>query len=273
MPEEGPSHVTSTVSRDSPPRSLESRLLAYVDILGSKERLATDIIGAVRAVGALNAVATLEKSRKDAFTNAGIAFGGTLHTSTFSDTIIFSCKPDADEAGVLLWNVQMLCVFLLSEGNYTRGAITFDGLVHHEATVVGRALVEAHALEQEIAKYPRIVLSDSATNFLTPTQISGAGPKGSSQLRYDFDGLPTLDIFGFTPDGTRSLKMHELARKAKEHVELDLAHTRDATRYPNQVVALNHRAKYAWMLAYLEEVLSAPVGNTGDAGINPNNWP
>jgi len=259
---------------DSAPQSLEPKLLAYVDILGSKERIANDVVSAVKAVGVLHAVAKFDQDRKEEFSKGGLAFGETLHTSTFSDTIVFSCKPNTDDAGVLLWNVQMLCVFLLMKGNYTRGAITLDGLLHQQSTIVGKALIEAHALEQQIAVYPRIVVTDTAAELLKSTRINSRTPKGPCQLRRDFDDLPTLDIFGFMPNGMRSRDMHARALGCKAIVEVDLAHTREVTCYPSQVVALNHRAKYAWMLAYLEKVLSDPIDPATDGQqTDPVAWP
>jgi hypothetical protein len=160
MADDGTKQVAPLASPGSAPQELEPKLLAYVDILGFKEQITADIVGAVKAIGALGAVSKLEQTRKGWFSKGGLTFGETNQTSTFSDTIVFSCKPNPDDAGVLLLNVQMLCVFLLRKGSYTRGAITVGGLFHQDSTIIGKALIEAHALEQQIAKYPRIVVTD-----------------------------------------------------------------------------------------------------------------
>jgi hypothetical protein len=94
-------------------------------------------------------------------------------------------------------------------------------------------------------------------------------PNGPCQLRIDFDGLPILDMFGFVPNGMRSRATHDRARQVKTIVEQDLARTRDPVACTNHVVALNRRAKYAWMLRYLESVLADPVDPASESQTEP----
>jgi hypothetical protein len=253
-----------TKPQDPQDPSLEQpkpKILAYVDILGFKERiLRNDLQQPLRALGFVAGTAKVERLRKEFFKKEELLFGRTVQTSTFSDTIVMSCDPVAGDAHWLLGFVQMVCMGLLVEGgHYTRGAITLGTLIHHPAAIVGQALVEAHLLEREVAKYPRVVVTDAAMEFFEATPRPN---KLSSQIRIDFDGLRFLDIFGYSSEGKRFPTARKDASRAKATVEHDLGHTRDPIAYSDQIRALNHRMKYVWMLTYLETVIADPVDPT-----------
>jgi hypothetical protein len=164
------------------------RLIAYIDVLGWTELIRS---GAdVRIFGGLS------------FLKMGQVSGTPVTISNFSDTIVCSCAPTVNEAPWLIRQVQLLCMGLLRFDLYTRGALSLGELAHAEGMLAGRALTEAHALERDVAKYPRLVISDEVASLLA--QIGGfPGP-------------------------------------------------------PHQPRALNHRAKYSWMLAYLDSVIAEP---------------
>jgi hypothetical protein len=243
----------------------EHRVVAYVDVLGWTELVRLKRVEAIarrifRASTYLTLAHAHQAERKKDFARARNPFGHTIRTSVFSDTIIYSCEANPDEAAWLAQQVQALCGVLLLNGHYTRGAVTAGDLMHDEdGTIVGRALVEAHAMERSIAKYPRLIVSDVAVPFLVGPRASYDFPNGPPQVREDFDGLSYLQMFAVEYGGKRTGKTHEFARKAKAIVEQDLASTRDVQTHPDQTRALNHRSKYHWMLSYLDDVLRAPV--------------
>jgi len=229
--------------------------LAYVDILGFKNLVGSKFDSSVASILAgFNWTAENYVARTEAFTGTKSRENDSVHITFFSDTIVFSCDPVPDEAAWLVFEVQHLCSRLLSQGLYTRGGITVGGLFHQDATVVGPALIEAHEIEQDVAKYPRIVVADSAVALMR-----GARDNSPSQARIDFDGLTVLETFPLTAQGTRPALSHRFAAEAKAKVEADLARTKDTSGNERHTVCLGRRAKYGWLLRYLESVLAAPV--------------
>lgn len=252
-------------ARDMP---LGRRVLAYVDVMGWSElvssRRGRRLFGNIlRAVDEVSTTAEQEELRKQDFARDGFQFGHTLKVSFFSDTLVCSCEDDPDEAAFLADLIQRLCVRLLLLGRYTRGAVTVGDLRHGDGgIVVGRALIEAHHLERSVAWYPRLLVTDPAVALLFSPRFSVNDPPGPSQVETDVDGLNYLSIFPrLDESGRRSRGDHRAAREARAIVERDWRRTRDGRtrRYRDQAIALNHRAKYTWMMSYLTRVLADPT--------------
>jgi hypothetical protein len=77
----------------------------------------------------------------------------------FSDCIVVSYKVD-EQSGVfnLLNNIAFCVIQLASQGFLLRGGVTVGDLYHTEKHVVGPAMIEAHRLESQVAKYPRVLI-------------------------------------------------------------------------------------------------------------------
>lgn len=80
----------------------------------------------------------------------------------FSDNLVRSSP--ADWAGMVsvAYSIIILAIRLLVRGIFVRGGITIGNLCHEESLVFGPALMEAYRMEQELARYPRVVLSPPA---------------------------------------------------------------------------------------------------------------
>jgi hypothetical protein len=78
----------------------------------------------------------------------------------FSDSFVLSMQ--SDRIFYMIRELGQLCRFLLMEGMLCRGAITVGSLFHQDPLVIGPAFLEAYRLEQNVAFYPRIILSDAA---------------------------------------------------------------------------------------------------------------
>ena len=226
------------------------RFLAYFDILGwsdlIRSKRGTDV--ADKIIGAIlqlkNARQLISEGQEMA-AGGVVDFGRTLTASFFSDSMLYSCAAEPNEAAWLTDRVRLMCRWLLSEGLYTRGAVVVGDL-HHEpdGTILGRALIEAHEIERDVAKYPRLIVTDAASGLLAsagePTQTLGPF------VRTDSDGLAYLDIFS---------DMGPEALEATQNlVEQDLKRTKNETT--NHVVALKLRAKYGWVRARVEYALA-----------------
>ena len=224
--------------------------LAYFDILGwsdlIRSKRGTDV--ADKIFGAILQLKTARQliSEGQEMAAAGVVdFGRTLRASFFSDSMLYSCAAEPNEAAWLTDRVRLMCRWLLSEGLYTRGAVVVGDL-HHEpdGTILGRALIEAHEIERDVAKYPRLIVTDAASRLL-----ASAGERAQTLgpfLRTDADGLAYLDIFA---DMGR-----EALEAAQNIVEQDLKRTENEKA--NHVVALKLRAKYGWVRARVQHALA-----------------
>jgi hypothetical protein len=226
-------------------------VLAYVDILGWSDLICSprtietaDKINS--AILELMRARELAADRDETLADDRYKHGKTVKASFFSDTMIFTCKPDLYEAGWLVSDVQRMCWFLLSQGLYTRGAIVVGDL-HHEVggALLGRALIEAYKIERDIAKYPRLIVAPDVEPLLVGPRVRPTSDFGAPKVRIDpADGRTYLDAFG----ELSSTALREL----KSVVEKDLA----AAEKAGTAEALYRREKYLWMGAYLERALA-----------------
>jgi hypothetical protein len=134
----------------------EERYCAFVDILGFSDLVAglrdksTDF-DAIR--GALQKIRTPHDPKY-------FGTGDTdFQAGSISDAVAFSTRPTTEGLSLLLRKLKDLTVALLHEGFFTRGAIC-KGLLHQDDQMVfGEALINAHALEATVVKYPRIMIT------------------------------------------------------------------------------------------------------------------
>jgi len=80
-----------------------------------------------------------------------------LETTAFSDCYVLS---EVSPAWHVLAAVQALASRFLQRGILTRGGVAVGDVYHRHDVLFGKAIVEAYELEHEVAKYPRIVVSD-----------------------------------------------------------------------------------------------------------------
>jgi hypothetical protein len=239
-----------------------NRLLAYVDILGwsdlVRQRRTPDVFNWIGAgLFVLGSNTQVEAARKRIFESSKIPHGTTIETGFFSDTFVCSCRPDRNEASWLVDRVQKLCMELLGNGLYPRGAIVVGDLLHTgDGTIVGQALLDAHAIERSVAKYPRLIVADAAEHLLV--RLVSLKPRRFSpiQVRVDrADGLKFLDVFPTRTPG----RLADYSRDAITRAKKSLRWVQTHSRLGRDVRTLNIRAKHRWMSWYLDEVAAELV--------------
>lgn len=249
----------------NPPPPYSPRLIGFVDILGwtalTRDPKETDLALVENGLAALKWTEEMEQQRRGDFEERAFPWGTSIRRTNFSDCTVFSCSPLFYEAWWLTRRIRYECEGLLHAGHYTRGAIALGNVRHDEGTVYGPGLIEAIHLERSVAVYPRIVVTDSAAQILAVQRPSPDSDEGWSPLVQDADGLSFLELFRRERDGTRLPLIKESAAQIREMVVGDLTRTRDASQkpYSDQCVALNHRAKFSWMLRYVDGVLADPT--------------
>lgn len=236
----------------------ESRILAFVDILGFKNMIqqsAFDYKEQQRILNAMNIIHGYKELNDNGFGGKGLREYG-IQITTFSDSAIISYPIDF-EGGLfhVLVDLIHLQIDLSNLGIFIRGGISM-GLAHHdEYNAFGPAMNEAYRLESEEAKFPRIILTNQ-------TLYDGIRASESLQNPYDISLLESL-IRQDKSDGFYYLDY------LRQYQELDypecnyylwLSTIRDClvrnlnTYYSNEKIY----PKYCWMLEYWNDVLSSP---------------
>lgn len=80
----------------------------------------------------------------------------------FSDNIVISSSAEWGGFGSLMNSICEYSLKLLERGYLVRGGLTVGKLLHDDSTLMGPALIEAHVIESQQARFPRVLLSSSA---------------------------------------------------------------------------------------------------------------
>lgn len=111
---------------------------------------------------------------------------GAYPATVFSDSVVQAVPileelPPAKAIFQVVLEVAQLQAELATYDYFARGAITLDRIHSYEGLLFGPALVEAVALERDVAVDPRIVLSPAASGAL----LEGAAAGGPEQVVYE----------------------------------------------------------------------------------------
>lgn len=170
-------------------RESTTHLIAYLDVLGTTQRI-RDRSHADEMLNILHNLYTLEMSSAQMILKESqIAF------RVFSDNLVVALPlpdyPDGSFEAITLFlrivsNIQSSCV-----GDHVgwllRGGMTIGPAFIDEVMVWGEALVEAHDLENRLAVFPRVALSEkTAQRLLENDELS-------CFVNRDFDGVYYLN--------------------------------------------------------------------------------
>ncbi len=111
----------------------------------------------------------------------------------FSDSIIVSrpFKPDSGAFKEFLNSISLLQCLLFRKGILCRGGIAHGKHSEDDDIIFSQALVEAYRIENSIAQFPRVVISDDLLNLFSPNGLP---------LATDTDGLTFVNyLLGIEP--------------------------------------------------------------------------
>jgi hypothetical protein len=133
----------------------EQRYCAFVDILGFSElinNLSQGTISSDTLRDLLRIVhAPLRGDHIRSFK------GSDVRAQSISDAVCISAACSSAGLAHLLYCLEELARRLLEQGFFVRGALVKGNLYHDDDAVFGEALVRAYRLEQDVARYPRII--------------------------------------------------------------------------------------------------------------------
>lgn len=148
--------------------------VAFLDMLGFSNICKTKSMSCSDILNVLSANSVINRNIIDSVENNPVArsifpkdMTKSVYYSIMSDSI-FIATPD-NKAG-LLYLLQICTIiqnFLLEHKIILRGGITKGEFFGYEDIAFGPALIDAHYIEENIAVYPRIVLSKAVVDDIT----------------------------------------------------------------------------------------------------------
>lgn len=140
----------------------EERVICFLDILGFKKLIEdsiTDVNVLDKIQKAINHVQVLIKNE-----STYDEFVGRM-TTQFSDSLVISYKLENESSIYNILEDIMLVQFQFAAYDISvRGGIAIGKLVHTDELLFGPAMNEAYRLESEIAKNPRVILTEEIIN-------------------------------------------------------------------------------------------------------------
>jgi hypothetical protein len=244
------------------PKKYDQYLLAYIDVLGTKERISKfeESLAVAKVLHDIKQI-FIEQQKNNSPNNQE-----KLGAFIFSDTLVFFIKVLEKDINVYLFNfcnsVLHVQAGSFNIGIFCRGAITHgDFFIDTEKNIFfGPAFSRAYELEQKCSKYPRIIIdplifkkdTDSINSILQtlPTEV-----QKQQQLEFfnfwktliredDVDGFAYIDYF--TEDANIMISKEQIW-----NIYLSINPSNGTTELsPTQ---LSIRGKYSWMIDKLDQ--------------------
>lgn len=111
---------------------------------------------------------------------------GDPRLTYISDCIIISSEPTLDGFKALSRKIHKITAELAIDGIFCRGGISKGTMYHHGRILFGSAYLRAFYLEEEKAKFPRIILDPDILNFFD--LCDGKMPLAPTFYGLDIDG-------------------------------------------------------------------------------------
>ena len=241
----------SLYSNDAGEAVLRESIVAYIDDLGTKSRVASLTDGSLR-----EGIAHLERLRHFLDGRWGTSLNSHRRLLSFSDNVVVGSPldPTVDDAGVMdlvSSVVAYQCNMTARHGRFLRGGIALGPLYIDDRLVIGQGLVDAVFIEEHNAVYPRVLVAPDAVQLTIDSDKRWKRHKSSSGaylwLLVDEDDWYFLDYL-------RAGEADELPGQAEE------AMTEHRARVVSGLAAHSApgriRDKYVWAAHYHNYVAS-----------------
>lgn len=184
-----------------------------------------------------------------------------FRAQSISDAVAISANVNGLGLDQIFLSLQSLSIDLLSEGYFVRGSVVRAPLFHDDRTVFGQALVRAFHFESEIAKYPRIVVTeevrDDMISYIARSEPDTIYPK-MDVLRQSADGPMYLDVLQPVVSLLKKADSgyYDLSPQEKiEHQKYLQIRNRIQERYGQAMDHPRHFKKVRWFARYWNEVI------------------
>lgn len=252
-------------------RELCRSIIAFIDVLGFKElvREAKNEHKSQEVFFNFHQALSTWFNRIDEFHNTTFEMpyiGGKkdpYKIRIFTDCILIGCPirksggynfiEGCNEFFDMLSTIYLLQGEMVNQGYFVRGAIAIDELYMDELIIYGNGAIEAYEAEKNQAKYPRIILTESAESVLA--EIS-KGFEDQHTKNYiinyiykDSDGRLFLNYLESIKIGEHNFEFVAELEKHKEIIELKLSEFQDNAHYLE---------KYLWAAKYHNNFCNQP---------------
>lgn len=228
--------------------------VAFLDILGFKELYKNRTCEEIKAI--FDDILLLKHDYNNEFGKI-IASEQTIKNSTIkivSDSIIVTTLDTLEGFEYLIYFCSFIQNMLLSCDLTLRGGIEYGEFYTMENTVFGTALTEAYKIENDIAVFPRIVISKNVIEHLKDTNIfrksvmsDYANLKSNNSpakimIKKDFDDLYFVHYLNYLQNIKLANKIY-LKQKIKEFIVSSMEKHKDKIKLFE---------KYYWLNKYYE---------------------
>lgn len=174
---------------------LDYYFVLFLDILGYKNFIHRAANGPSSSSGSLAQLYSAFSEAKERYSNiAG------YDVKQFSDSVILSAPFDLAQADNFLREVAVTQRLMLKYGILTRGGVAVGKHFHENDFVASQAVIDAYEIEQSVAKFPRVVVTDNFLSLCYPKQDYSGVP-----LSLFIDGAHSIDFLrdAESVEGTR----------------------------------------------------------------------
>ena len=207
--------------KETPDKTFDQHVIAYIDFLGSKERMKKeDSYDSLHLLQIL-----LEGIKKKASFITNINFIDEFSTKIFSDNMVIAQKIKEESLSDQIISMINLLSLLQFEaffqfGFSLRGGITIGELYIDDSVVWGTGLIDAYQIENNLANYPRVIVSQSVIDAYEKCQEKSINI--FAMIKQDKDGYWFVDFLTAAPNITLIPQISaSLVQKAYMCVEKD----------------------------------------------------
>lgn len=218
------------------------RYVAFVDILGFSNIVRNSVNSPYQAGELAKILERLANRTTPSIFDQGE--GDNFRGQSFSDCIVLSENATPKGLLHLLQTLTFVSLDLMSNGILVRGGIAKGQLHHTEKVVFGPALIEAYALESQLAKFPRVLIDRGAhSDFAQIKIVDKVDPHIRPSIKLDNDGPPFLDIFApfRTLSSSSPARIFAIAESCRASIKNQLQ---------NSIYEPRHFEKLRWLTLY-----------------------
>lgn len=226
-----------------------NRIIAFVDILGFKEKVEESVKSEEEAEKLHCALARIYRVKADNESEGVMNMRGMgVEVTTFSDSAVISYPAERDNLLNLILDLIHMQLDLALDDVLLRGGLTIGELYHDGNIVYGPAMNMAYKIESQVAVYPRIIVNNPA---IEQYYEYAAGDKYdlndiNSLLRKDADGFYFVDMLKQDQEmNDAGTEYYEWLCVLKQIIEKGLKHS-------NIAVLM----KYQWFQEYFNSVVT-----------------
>lgn len=162
---------------------LDYHFVLFLDILGYKNII-------YRASNGPSTISNSLNNLHAAFSESKARYGGIegYDIKQFSDSVILSAPFDIDNADSFLHEVAVTQRLMLKYGILTRGGVAIGKHFQENDFVASQAVIDAYEIEQSVAKFPRVVVTENFLSLCYPKKNYSGAPLSSF-----IDGAHSVD--------------------------------------------------------------------------------